>query len=239
MFAWPESLLRSGAVGALASRRAGSPPLLAVEGVRRGYGTRAVLAGASLRLEAGVVAWLGGPNGAGKTTLLRIIAGVLAPDTGTVRLRGLDPEHDRRAYQRRLGYLPAGDRGLTARLTVRQQLELWAALALLGHRRRELVDATLARLELEELSDRRVERLSMGQRQRVRLALAFLHEPDVVLLDEPHTSLDEFGLALLEDALAGVTARGGAVLWCSPASAHLPLPADERYLLTDGRVERA
>lgn len=210
---------------------------LVLHGVEHSWGVRPVLTGASMTLEPGRVAWLGGSNGAGKTTLLRIVAGLLAPRRGRVSSYGLDVERDRRAFQRRLGYLPAGDRGLHARLSVAQHLELWCALALLARRRRpELVAAALTRFALDELRERRVDRLSMGQRQRVRLAMAFVHEPAIVLLDEPHTSLDEFGLALVEDALAGVTGRGGAVLWCSPASAQLPLPADDRYMLAEGKV---
>jgi ABC-2 type transport system ATP-binding protein len=211
---------------------------LVIEGVRRSWGSRLVLDGVSLALAPGTAAWLGGSNGAGKTTLLRIAAGLLAPDRGRVSALGLDCDRDRRAYQRAIGFLSAGDRGLQARLTVAQNLELWAALALIPRqRRRALVEAVIARFELAELRSRRVERLSMGQRQRVRLAGTFLHEPAVVLLDEPHTSLDELGLALLEDAAARVTSAGGVVLWCSPSPSPA-LAADEAYLLHDGRVVR-
>jgi ABC-2 type transport system ATP-binding protein len=205
--------------------------------IERRWGSQPVLTGACLSLERGVVAWLGGPNGAGKTTLLRIAAGLIMPHAGSVALCGLDPERDRRAYQRRLGYVSAGDRGLYARLTVVQNLEFWAGLAMVPvQRRRALIDSVIARFSLEELARRRVDRLSMGQRQRVRLAMAFLHEPEVMLLDEPHGSLDDAALELLEGALAELAAQGGAALWCSPAGHHLPLRADVRFELHDGRV---
>jgi ABC-2 type transport system ATP-binding protein len=210
---------------------------LVLEAVERAWGRRQVLQGATLGLAPGTAAWLGGPNGAGKTTLLRIAAGLLAPHGGRVTLLGLDAERDRRAYQQHLGFLSAGDRGLTARLTARQNLELWSALALVPRaRRRLLIEQAIVRFALQDLAPQRVDRLSMGQRQRVRLAMAFLHEPTVVLLDEPHTSLDDFGLGLLEDAIAQVTGRGGAVLWCSPTRAGLPIPADESYELRGGRI---
>jgi ABC-type multidrug transport system ATPase subunit len=213
---------------------------LIVDGVHHRWGAAPVLRGAKLAVPPATVAWLGGPNGAGKTTLLRIAGGLLTPAQGRVRILGLDPERERRACHRRLGYLSAGDRGLYARVSVIDHLELWASLAFVPrHRRRELIEGTVARFELGELRGRRVDRLSMGQRQRVRLAMTFLHEPDLVLLDEPHTSLDEFGLALLEDAMAGVTSRGGAVLWCSPDATALALPADERHLLSGGEVVSA
>src|SRR5579859_5476389 len=95
---------------------------LVLEGVHRRWGRREVLRGASLTLAPGTSAWLGGPNGAGKTTLVRIAAGLLAPQSGRVALLGLDPDRSRRAYQQQLGFLPAGDRGLTARLTAAQNL---------------------------------------------------------------------------------------------------------------------
>src|SRR5579859_6616246 len=213
---------------------------LVLDAVHRAWGRREILRGACLTLTPGTAAWLGGPNGAGKTTLLRIAAGLLAPQRGRVSLLGLDPENSRRAYQQRLGFLSAGDRGLTARLTALQNLELWSALALVPRAsRRRLIEQAIVRFALRDLAPQRVDRLSMGQRQRVRLAMAFLHEPAVVLLDEPHTSLDDLELGLLEDAIAQVTGRGGAVLWCSPTRAGLPIPADESYRLEAGRVVRA
>lgn len=213
----------------------GSP--LIVDDVHRRWGTRPVLTGASLALEPGSITWLGGPNGAGKTTLLRIVAGLVAPQRGSVEVFGLDPNRHRRAVTRRLGFLPAGDRGLQARLTVAQNLELWAGLALLRRTERpRRIAAALQAFALHEIHRQRVDRLSMGQRQRVRLAQTFLHEPDLVLLDEPDTSLDEDGLGLVARAIAEVRRRGGAVLWCSPAKAELPLGADAHYLLRDGAL---
>jgi ABC-2 type transport system ATP-binding protein len=196
-----------------------------------------VLDGVDLELPGGSIVWLGGRNGAGKTTLLRIAAGLLAPDRGEVALHGLHPERDRCPYQRRLGYLPAGNGGLYAPLSVSDNLEFWAGLALLPRRSRlPAVAGALERFGLRELSRARVDRLSMGQRQRIRLAMTFLHEPDVVLLDEPQASLDEEGLELLAGTLRALTARGGCALWCSPARDAVPLPADREWLLEGGRV---
>ena len=210
---------------------------LVMRGVHRGYRGREVLRGADLQLTRGTVHWLGGPNGAGKTTLLRVAAGVLAVQAGDVRLDGLHPARDRRAYLRRLGYLSAGDRGLYARLRVRQQLQLQAAIALVApSRRAAVVEAALVRFDLSELADSRADRLSMGQRQRVRLAVALLHDPDVALLDEPHTSLDHEGLTLLGQVMDEIADRGGTVLWCSPDADLLPLRRDAMSVLRDGQV---
>jgi ABC-type multidrug transport system ATPase subunit len=173
-----------------------------------------------------------GHNGAGKTTLLRIASGLIRPDGGTVTRRGLDPERDRRAYLAGLGYLSTGDRGLYARLSPRQHLELCADLALTTpDLRGGIVDRAIERFGLAAFVDRRVERSSTGQRQRVRLALAFLHEPVVVLLDEPANSLDDGGLVILSDALERLKRRGGGALWCAPSATDPPIPFDERHIL--------
>jgi ABC-2 type transport system ATP-binding protein len=197
-----------------------------------------VLHGVELDLPAGGSVWLSGSNGAGKTTLLRILAGIIAPDEGLVLLGGLDPRHDRREFYRRLGLLSAGDRGLYPRLTVTAHLRLWARLARLERvRRRDAVDDALARFGLTDIARRRVDRLSMGQRQRLRIALTFLHQPSVVLLDEPLNSLDDTAIALLDEAMTALLAQGGACLWVSPAGdERAPLPVTEQLRLDAGRL---
>jgi ABC-type multidrug transport system ATPase subunit len=122
-------------------------------------------------------------------------------------------------------------------LTVRQNLEFWARVSLIPRSSRlPLIERALERFGLQELADRRSDRLSMGQRQRLRLALAFLHEPDVVLLDEPATSLDEDGLGLLGAAIDDLKERGGAAVVCLP-SGWERLPAiDVTFSLAGGRL---
>jgi ABC-type multidrug transport system ATPase subunit len=190
-----------------------------------------------LLVERGRVVHVVGRNGAGKTTLLRVASGLLTPERGIVCLTGLSPERDRRQYQRRLGLLQAGDHGLYARMTVRRHLHFWTGLyALPRAGRDEAVAGALERFALTELAGRRVDRLSTGQRQRVRLASAFIHRPRLVLLDEPRNSLDEEGLELLAAAVADHAAEGGAVLWCSPAVESGDLPCDAVYRLERGRL---
>ena len=213
------------------------PALLEMRGiVKRWPGARdAVLDAVDMVVRSGEVVGIVGRNGAGKTTLLRTAAGLLLPDAGTVRIAGLDPERHRTACQERIGYLSAGNAGLYGRLRIQQHLEFWARLALL---RRSQRAAAIARVreafELDELGDRRVDRLSMGQRQRVRIALAFLHDPELLLLDEPRTSLDDESAALLADALAKVVARGGAALVCAPSPEDLGLPFDRCHRIAGG-----
>jgi ABC-2 type transport system ATP-binding protein len=100
------------------------------------------------------------------------------------------------------------------------------------------VARSLRRFDLEELAERRVDRMSMGQRQRIRLAMAFLHEPRVLLLDEPRNSLDEDGYELLGEQIERAAGDGAAVLWCSPRGEDRVLACDAGYTLEDGRLER-
>ncbi|MET0558972.1 MAG: ABC transporter ATP-binding protein [Solirubrobacterales bacterium] len=199
-----------------------------------------VLTDVELRLDIGTSTWIGGRNGAGKTTLLRVAAGLIQPDRGRVQAWGSSPRERRANYHRLVAFLPAGDRGLYARLTVRQQLGFWAGMTMLGREEGERrIEDSLRLFDLGELADRRVDRMSMGQRQRVRLAMTFLPEPETVLLDEPLTSLDGEGAALLEDAVAALLGRGGALLWCSPSGDHPERRFDSDWLLEDGRLVSA
>ncbi len=213
----------------------GSPALL-LEGVTKRWGARVILESAELSVDAGASAWISGENGVGKTTLLRIVAGLVTADAGSVSLNGVRLDEDRRAYQRQLGFLTGGDSGLYARLSVRQNLEFWAGVAFVPRRRRrETVDRALARFSIEGLASRRVDRLSLGQRQRVRLAMTFLHDPALILLDEPSTSLDDEGISLLGAAVAEQTAGGGAAVCCAPKRQD-EIPLDRAYVLQAGSL---
>jgi heme ABC exporter ATP-binding subunit CcmA len=213
---------------------------LLVSGLTRRFGTREVLRGVDLAIAPGESVLVSGHNGAGKTTLLRLITGVIAPDAGSITMFGLDAQEQRRECQRRIGLLPAGDRAIYARLTVRKNLDFWARISFVPRKRRPAaIDAALAAFDIEELHDRRCDRLSMGQRQRVRLAMAFLHSPDLLLLDEPDTSLDENGLETLSGAVDDALARGAACLWCGPTGGRKAIASSRSYVITDGLLEPA
>jgi ABC-type multidrug transport system ATPase subunit len=210
---------------------------LLLSGISKAWRGRPVLDGVSLGLEPGSLTLVAGANGAGKTTLLRIACGLVAPDAGSVAFDGLRPRRDRRAFHRRLGLLSAGDRGIYARLTVHHHLELCARLALLADEEVGAAIEHVVRLVgIEELLPHRVDRLSMGQRQRLRIALTFLHSPSLVLLDEPLTSLDEEGAAGLRRCIAGVLERAGVVVWCSPVTDAAAAPFTRRLWLEDGSL---
>lgn len=216
-------------------------PVLELEGLyHRWKGPKPpVLDDVSLTLRGGEVTWIGGRNGVGKTTLLRLAAGILLPQRGSVRIGELSSRSGGGRYQRRIGFLSAGDRGLQARMRVSQQLDYWARLAYIPRERRgELVEVSLVRFGLTELAGQRVDRMSMGQRQRIRLAMAFLHEPRVLLLDEPRNSLDDDGYGLLNEQIEAAAGRGAAVLWCSPRGEDRVIECDASFTLTAGRLER-
>ena len=196
-----------------------------------------VLDGVDLRVPVGRTVGIVGANGAGKTTLLRIASGLLRPDAGTVRVGDLDPEHAARDYHSRVAMLSANG-GLYARLTVRRHLDWWAAMAHVPRAQRPArIAAALDGFAMRELVDRRVERLSVGQRQRMRLAMTFLPRPSILLLDEPDASLDDDGLALLADRVREHAAEGGLTLWAAPERNAAALTRDELLLLRDGRLE--
>jgi ABC-2 type transport system ATP-binding protein len=199
-----------------------------------------VLDALDLTLESGTTTWVGGRNGIGKTTMLRIAAGLIEPDSGRAEVWGVSPKENRARYQQLVSFLPAGDRGLYARLTVRRQLEFWARIAMVPRERfRDAVEEAIVTFELVELADRRVDRMSMGQRQRLRIAMTFLPQPEVVLLDEPLTSLDAEAGELLQQAITELLERDGAVLWCSPSGEHLDLTFDAHWMLERGRLVAA
>lgn len=217
--------------------RVNEAPALLVEGVAKQLGKRTILDGVDLSLPAGTTAWISGGNGVGKTTFMRLVAGLIVADQGRISFEGTRVDTDRRAYQAKVGFLAAGDSGLYARLSVRQNLDFWAGLAFVPRSRRvPAVAASIERFGLSDLATRRTDRLSLGQRQRVRLALTFLHEPRLLLLDEPSASLDDDGVALLLSAVQEHGATGGTTVWCAPAR-QAEVPHDRAYVLRDGRLQ--
>jgi ABC-type multidrug transport system ATPase subunit len=216
------------------------PELELYDIVKSWRGAGRVLDHVNLVVRSGAAVHIAGRNGTGKTTLLRIAVGLIKPASGIVASAGLSPEMNRRRYQQRIGFLAAGDRALYARMTARDHLKFWSRLNFV-HRSREheTIERAIVRFGLSELADRRVDRISMGQRQRVRLAGFFLHEPMVVLLDEPRNSLDDDGIELLAEWTGEVRRRGGAVIWCSPNGEAAEIEFTERHVLERGQLRPA
>jgi iron complex transport system ATP-binding protein len=190
-----------------------SDPIVEVAGARFVYGPRPALDGVSFAARSGEFVGLLGPNGAGKSTLIRLVAGLLGPSAGTVRLAGLDPHTaPRRAVARLCALVPQEPR-LDWPFTVREAVMMGRSahqglLALPGRFDVGAVEGALAACDLVHLAGRRVDALSGGERRRVFFARALAQEPRVLLLDEPTAFLDlQHQVAVME--MARVAARGG------------------------------
>jgi ABC-type multidrug transport system ATPase subunit len=185
----------AGSTTALAGRsasggRAGGSPAIELVGLRRDFGDRAALAGVDLRLERGSSLAVLGPNGSGKSTLLRILAGLLRPSGGEVTVLGWTLPKETYRLRGRVGYL--GHEPLLYRdLTPRENLRLAAALHGLDESPAEArIGGLLTAVGMERRGDDRVAELSAGMRQRIDICRAVLHEPELLLLDEPDAHLD-------------------------------------------------
>ncbi|MDN3557768.1 ABC transporter ATP-binding protein [Halomonas maura] len=191
-----------------------SLPMLEAIGLGHRYGPRQALEGVDLRLERGVFHALVGPNGAGKSTLIGLITGLLALQRGTLHLDGLSLPAHPRAARRRLGVV-FQQPTLDLELSVRQNLLYHAALHGLGRRQaRRRCAEELARVGLAERADDRVRRLNGGHRRRLEIARALLHEPRLLVLDEPSVGLDVASRASLNDHVRALChERGVSVLW--------------------------
>lgn len=203
---------------------------------RRESSVRA-LDGLSLTVRPGEVLGLLGHNGAGKTTVVRLIAGLLSPTSGRVRVAGLDPMADGTALRRRLGVLPTSA-FLDSRLTARQNLTFAAEMFdvprdAVGAR----IEDLLARFELTTRADDKVEGFSAGMRQRLGLARVLLPDPEVLLLDEPSAALDPLAVRMVRQ-LIGELARdsGRTVVLCTHDLTEAQLLCDRVVVLDHGRT---
>ncbi len=211
-------------------------PAVAVEGLVKRFGPKTAVDRLSFSVAAGEIYGLLGPNGAGKTTTLRVLAGLLAPTAGRARVAGADVSVDPLAVRRQLGFL-TNTTGLYARLTGRELLIYFARLHGLPP------DAAAARigalsdaLKLAPFIGRRCEALSTGERQRLSIARAMLHDPTVLIFDEPTAGLDVLASRFLRAFVAAERDRGKAVIFSTHYLAEAELLCDRIGLLHQGRL---
>jgi ABC-type multidrug transport system ATPase subunit len=201
--------------------------------------TVTALAGISLEVRSGEAVALLGANGAGKSTLLRILATLLLPTRGSAQIAGHDAAIQAREVRRRLGYHAGSDLGFYARLTARENLRFFGRL---NHLSTSVLERRIPELatqfHLEEALDRQVRTLSSGTVQRLSLARALLHEPPVLLLDEPTRSLDAIGAAEFRRFLKTEVLRSGdtALLFASHSLQEVELLADRVAVIDAGRL---
>jgi ABC-2 type transport system ATP-binding protein len=186
---------------------------LTVRGVRKSYGENLALAGVDLTVAPGSILGLLGPNGAGKTTLVSIIAGLRRPECGSVHVCGIDALREPQRARSLMGLAPQ-ETGVYLTLSVRDNLRYFAGLSgLRGKRQRERIDELASTLLLDGLLPRQTQTLSGGERRRVHAAIALLHEPRLVLLDEPTTGADVTTRVHLLDLVRALASRGSAVIY--------------------------
>jgi len=213
-----------------------SGPAVVVETLSKIFGATAAVADLSFAIAPGEIYGLLGPNGAGKTTTLRILAGILLPTRGRVEVAGMDVAAEPLAVRRRLGFL-TNTTGLYPRLSGRELLGYFARLHGLDRDAAAERIATLARaLELSGFFDRRCEALSTGERQRLSIARAVLHDPAVLVLDEPTAGLDVLASRFLRDFVRAERDRGKAVVFSTHYLAEAELLCDRIGLLHRGRL---
>ncbi len=206
---------------------------IVVRDLAKRFGGTVAVDGVSFDVRPGEVLGLLGPNGAGKTTTLHMLLGVIRPTSGTVRLFGLDPYDGSKAALRRVGFA-SPEALMDWRLSVAQNLRVYAALY---GAPKGAIDRAIDLLHLRELAQARFGDLSLGQQTRAGLARALLHEPDLLVLDEPTSSLDpdiaEKTRRVLDDIRR---ARGLTILYTSHNMAEVEQMCDRVVFLHRGRV---
>ena len=201
--------------------------------VRKSYGGYAAVDGISFAIPPSHIFGLLGPNGAGKTSTIRMMIGITSPDSGAVRLFG-EPLHRRVLH--RVGYLPE-ERGLYRHMTVAANLVFLGQLAGLSvATAKERIASWTSRLGISDWVDRRVEELSKGMQQKIQFIAAQLHDPDLVVMDEPFAGLDPVNTMQLKDVLVGLRAVGKSILFSTHRMDQVEKLCDSICLINRGKA---
>lgn len=211
-------------------------PAIAIWDVRKAYGAAEALAGVTLEVGRGEVFGYVGPNGAGKTTTLKILAGLIRPTSGSVRVAGVDVQERPLEAKARVGYVPESG-ALFEKLSTREYLTLTGRLYGLPEAHLEgRVAHWLGYFDLAARADDAIGSLSKGLRQRVCWMAALLHDPDVLILDEPLNGLDVETVARVKDLMAALAAGGRTVFYSSHLIDIVELVCTRVAVLHRGRI---
>jgi sodium transport system ATP-binding protein len=207
-----------------------------VERLEKTLGKNNVLRGISFSAQKGEIFGLLGPNGAGKTTTLRIICTLLSPDSGSVEVLGFDTRKAPEEVRRRVGVVTA-DIGVYPRLTARENISYLAQLSGLddGELKRS-VEAVIERLDIAAFADQRAESLSSGQKQKVAIARAIVHDPPVLMFDEPTSNLDVLASKEVRDFMVESKGRGKCVIFSTHVLHDAERMCDRVTILHQGEV---
>jgi ABC-2 type transport system ATP-binding protein len=208
-------------------------PILELRNVRKAYGKFVAVDGVTMAVPPGSIFGLLGPNGAGKTSSIRMIMNITAPDSGEVQVFG----HPRTADDlRRIGYLPE-ERGLYRKMTVMDQLVFLGELrGLKGPKLTADIQRWLERVELTSWTKSKIEELSKGMQQKIQLIGTVLHQPDLLILDEPFSGLDPINQELFRDLLLDYRAQGKSVVLSTHGMELAERMCDHICLISHGRA---
>jgi len=210
--------------------------VIAITGVRKRFGHVEAVRNVTFSAADGTVTGLLGHNGAGKTTTLRMLSGLMRPDAGTISVDGADVISNPAAAQRSMGLLP-DSRGLYPRLTPREHIRYFGELhGMSGTRIEERSDALVKWLGLEAVADRRVAGFSQGERTKVALARALVHQPRNVILDEPTNGLDVMSTRAMRALIRGLRQDGCCVLFSSHIMQEVSALCDRIVVIAQGTV---
>ena len=205
--------------------------MVVVDHLVKRYGRITAVDGVSLSIRRGEIFGILGPNGAGKTSILEMIEGVVKPDSGSIRVDGLDALRQRRAVQRRVG-VQLQATSLFEELTVRETIALFGSF----YPRALPPDALLREVALEDKARARPQNLSGGQRQRLALALALVNDPSLLFLDEPTTGLDPQSRRMLWDTILRLRERGKTIVLTTHFMDEAQQLCDRIAILDQGRI---
>jgi sodium transport system ATP-binding protein len=212
--------------------------MIEVHNLHKSFGDLKALQGVTFTAPDGQITGLLGPNGAGKTTTLRIIYSVLNPDRGAASVDGYDPAVAVQEVQRRIGALPESDsQGLYPRLTARENVRYYGRLhGLQGAILEGSIDNLIETLDMHDIADRRTEGFSHGERLKVAIARALVHNPQNVVLDEPTTGLDVMSTRSLRAFIRHLRDEGEAVLFSSHVMQEVSALCDHIVVIAQGRI---
>ena len=210
--------------------------MIEVAELRKRFGTVTAVDGVGFTAPDGRVTGLLGPNGAGKTTTLRMLCGLVQPDSGQVRVDGVDAAAHPLEVRARLGVLP-DTRGLYPRLTPREHIRYFGRLqGMQGAELESRIEALVQAFDLGEVVDRRAEGFSQGERTKVALARALVHDPGNVLLDEPTNGLDVMTTRATREWIRDLRRRGKCVVFSSHVMQEVSALCDTIVIVSHGRV---
>ena len=210
--------------------------MIRVDRLRKSFGDVKAVDGVSFDAPNGRITGLLGPNGAGKSTTLRILYTVIRPDEGSAQIDGADVVVDGLEARKRIGTLPHGS-GLYPQLTARENIAYYGRLyGIAADQLDDKVDRVVRQLDIGEFADRRTKGFSQGQRTKVALARALVHEPRNVILDEPSNGLDVMATRSLRELVRQLKAAGKCVLFSSHVMQEVAALCDEIVIIAAGKV---